>query len=150
VAHACSATEHPDSGAGDWFLHPDEPTLGTGVEDTTHWQTVEVDMTAEVVDGFVNSQLQYFKKLKAEAEALRESFREELRSGTVTLSRDELNTLLMPNQVASELAYGLDEAMAALKFYANENTWTEVPAKTFAADDRGLKARVALARINPI
>lgn len=105
----------------------------------------------EVTDEFVSERLKYFKKLKAEADALIETKREELKNGgNVVLDREELNILRLPNQVMQELAYGLDEAMAALKFYANENTWTEVPAKTFAADDRGLKARVALARINPV
>jgi len=105
----------------------------------------------EVTDEFVSERLKYFKKLKAEADALIETKREELKNGgNVVLDREELNILRLPNQVMQELAYGLDEAMAALKFYANENTWTEVPAKTFAADDRGLKARIALARINPV
>lgn len=104
-----------------------------------------------VVDEYVNERLAYYKKVKAEADALISVKRGQLlANGKAELTRDELNTLLIPNQVAQEVAYGLDEAMAALKFYANENTWTEVPAKTFAADDRGLKARVALARINPI
>lgn len=107
-------------------------------------------MTEAVVDGYVSARLKYFKKLKAEAEALVETKFNENKGGPYTLTRDEVNILRLPNQVMSELAYGLDEAMAALKFYALESTWTEVPDKTFAADDRGLKARVALARIDPV
>jgi hypothetical protein len=108
-------------------------------------------MTVAVLDPHVSSRMAYFRKLKSDAETLYESKREELRkTGSVELTADELNILRYPNQVTQELAYGLDEAMAALKFYADETTWTEVPAKTFAAEDKGLKARVALARINPV
>lgn len=107
-------------------------------------------MTA-IVDEFVSERAAYFKKLKAEADALYESKREELRTtGSVKLSRDELNVLRIPNQVFAELAYGLDEAMAALKFYGSADTWKEVPDHTYAAQDVGLKARVAMARINPV
>ena len=99
----------------------------------------------------VNERLAYYKKLKAEADALVADKRARMRLGEpITLSRDELNVLLIPNQVAQELAYGLDEAMAALKFYASADTWKEVPAHTYAAQDVGLRARVAIARINPI
>ena len=105
----------------------------------------------DIVDGYVAERAKYYRQLASEAKAVFDGKRDELRdTGKVVLSRDELYAVNGPNQVFSELAYGLDEAVAALKFYANENTWTEVPAKTFAADDRGLKAKVALARINPV
>jgi hypothetical protein len=48
------------------------------------------------------------------------------------------------------LAYGLDEAMRALNVYADQAFWTEVPEKTFAASDLGTRAKVALARIDPV
>lgn len=108
-------------------------------------------MTTEVVDEYVSERLKYFKKLKAEADALVEQKRSLLRVGeAITLTKDELNVLRLPNQVMQELAYGLDEAMAALKFYASADTWKEVPDHTYAAQDVGMKARVALARINPV
>lgn len=105
----------------------------------------------QVVDEYVNERLAYFKKLKAEADALVADKRARLRVGeAITLSKDELAVVALPNQVMQELAYGLDEAMAALKFYASADTWKEVPDHTYAAQDVGLKARVALARINPV
>lgn len=104
----------------------------------------------EVVDDHVASRLAYFKKVKAEADALVDAKRSGNQYGPYQFTRDELNTLRIPNQVFSELAYGLDEAMAALKFYATADTWKEVPDHTYAAQDVGLKARVALSRINPV
>lgn len=108
-------------------------------------------MTTEVVDEYVSERLKYFKKLKAEADALIADKRSRLRLGeAITLSKEELAIVALPNQVMQELAYGLDEAMAALKFYASADTWKEVPDHTYAAQDVGMKARVALARINPV
>lgn len=105
----------------------------------------------DIVNEHVASRAAYFRKVYAEAAALIESKKEQMREkGFITLDRDELNVLRIPNQVYFECAYSLDEAMAALDFYAEDTTWTEVPAKTFAAEDRGQKARVALARINPV
>lgn len=104
----------------------------------------------EVVDEYVSERLKYFKKVKAEADALVDAKRSGNPYGPYQFTRDELNTLRVPNQVMQELAYGLDEAMTALKFYANADTWKEVPDHTYAAQDVGLKARVALARINPV
>ena len=104
----------------------------------------------DIIDEHVAERAKYFRKLHAESQAVYQAKREGNPHGPYQFTKDELFTLLAPTQVFFELAYGLDEAMAALKFYGNENTWTEVPAKTFAADDRGMKARVAMARINPI
>ena len=104
----------------------------------------------EVMDEYVAERLKYFKKIKAEADALVEAKREGNPYGPYQFTRDELAVLRMPLQVMQELAYGLDEGMAALKFYANADTWKEVPDHTYAAQDVGMKARVALARINPV
>lgn len=105
----------------------------------------------DITDEYVAERAKYYRQLHAAAAQLQESKREELRTtGKVVLSRDELFTLTAPNQVFFELAYGLDEACAALKFYGNPNSWKEVPAEFQVAKDAGLKARVALARINPV
>ena len=104
----------------------------------------------DIVDEHVSSRAAYFRKLHAEAQAVYAAKREGNPHGPYTFTKDELFALLAPNQVFFELAYGLDEAMAALKFYGNADTWKEVPDHTYAAQDVGLKARVAMARINPV
>ena len=104
----------------------------------------------DIVDEHVNERAKYFRKLHAESQAVYAAKREGNPYGPYSFTKDELLTLLAPTQVFFELAYGLDEAMAALKFYGNADTWKEVPDHTYAAQDVGLKARVALARINPI
>lgn len=104
----------------------------------------------DIVDEHVSSRAAYFRKLHAEAQAVYAAKREGNPYGPYSFTKDELMTMLLPNQVFFELAYGLDEAMAALKFYGNADTWKEVPDHTYAAQDVGLKARVAMARINPV
>jgi len=108
-------------------------------------------VTGEAVNPYVNARLQYFRKLMQEAQPALEWLREATRKGeTVTLERALYEALALPVQEFRNLAYGLDEAMAALSYYANEETWREVPEKTSAAEDRGTRARVAMARIDPV
>lgn len=105
----------------------------------------------DIVNEHVAERVKYFRKLRADALAVADELRDRMRTaGTANISRDEIATLLQPTQLTEQLAYGLDEAMAALNFYAADETWTEVPEKTFAAFDRGRTAKVALARINPV
>ncbi len=108
-----------------------------------------VDLTYS--NPFVAARAEYFKKLYKAAKDLADAKRSELvHNGSTTLNKDELNTLLISDQVFGDLAYGLDEAMKALSFYANPDTWKEVPEHTYAAQDLGMKAKVALARIDPV
>lgn len=106
---------------------------------------------SDVIDPYVNSRLIIYRKLKAQADALVAKKRAEMATtGSATVTKDDLNTLVVPHQVVNEIAFGLDEAVAALNFYAAPSTWAAVPEKTLAADDLGTKAKVALARINPV
>lgn len=107
-------------------------------------------MTTEAVNPYVNGRLLYFRKLMTEAQPALDWLRDTVRTGEpVKLERALYDQLVLPLQEFRNLAWGLDEAMTALSFYANEDTWREVPPKTSAAEDRGMKARVALVRIDP-
>lgn len=105
----------------------------------------------EVTDEYVASRYEYAKKRIGEAQDVLDAMKLASISGTPSIvPRDAYLTLLSAFGAVREIAYGLDEAMAVLKEYADPQFWTEVPEKTYAASDRGQKARVALARINPV
>lgn len=105
----------------------------------------------DIVDPYVASRAKLYRQWKAKQDSIFQAKLDELRdTGVATLSREDLYAIFKPNEVFYDVAYGLDEAVAALQFYSNPSTWEEVPAKTLAADDRGQKAAVALARINPV
>lgn len=105
----------------------------------------------EIVNEHVAARYEYAKKRIAEAQETLDAMKLASISGTPSvIPREAYLTLLTAFGVVRELAYGLDEAMDALNYYSADATWTEVPQHTYAAQDRGQRARVALARINPV
>lgn len=111
----------------------------------------------DIVDGYVAERAKYFREQYAKAQEALNWLRQASRPDPVTRKVEPViiepalyETFTALPQTFFELAYGLDEAVAALNFYASPDTWKEVPDHTFAAQDVGLKARVALARINPV
>jgi hypothetical protein len=100
---------------------------------------------------YVSARLEYYKKLLTEAKALLAELKDPTEEGaSARIDRQEFHTLTMPYQVMMELVYGLDEAMKALNVYSDQSFWKEVPEHTYAANDLGTRAKVALARIDPV
>lgn len=96
---------------------------------------------------YVAARAKYFHKLADEAKAELDAMKD---ADPPRITKEEYNKLVMPLQVFKELAYGLSEAMKTLNVYADKAFWTEVPEHTYAASDLGTRAKVALARIDPV
>lgn len=108
-------------------------------------------MAEDVVNEYPAERLASFRSQIDEATATIKKMRVEAYEGHPTrITLDELTAIEGAFNDVRSLAYALDEAMTTLHYYAAEATWTEVPQNTPAATDRGTKARVALARINPV
>lgn len=105
---------------------------------------------------FVSERLNYAKKLIKEAEELVEKLKNPVKNeaGEVVaparITREEAGTILSAHTVLNQLVYGLDAAMKTLNIYADQSFWKEVPEHTYAANDLGTKARVALVTIDPV
>lgn len=104
---------------------------------------------------YVSERVNYAKKVIKEAEELVKLLHkgETKEDGTVVhprITHDEAGTIGAAFQVLNQLAYGLDAAMKTLNIYADQSFWKEVPEHTYAANDLGTKARVALVTIDPV
>lgn len=105
---------------------------------------------------FVSERLNYAKKLIKESEELVDKLRKPVLNDAgeqlapAKISYAEAGTILSAHSVLMQLVYGLDEAMKALNVYADVPFWKEVPEHSYAASDLGTRAKVALARIDPV